>query len=227
MNTVTVRLFVLVLLCTVLMPAHSKAASSREWHFEVFLDDEPIGFHHFHLNSTGNTHELHAEASFRVTLLGFTVYDYTHKITELWQQDCLQRIDASTDDNGTELFVRGNSKGDQLALQNNTGNSELPGCVMTFAYWNPAILERQQLLNTQTGEYLNVKVQHLGKQPLQTEGRDIPALHYRISSRERDIDLWYSTELDWLALSSTTSGGRQLHYRRLATPFDTQESTDG
>ena len=227
MSKVAERLFVLVLLCAVLLPAHSKTASNSEWHFEVFLDDKPIGFHHFHLNSSGNLHELRAEATFRVTLLGFTVYDYTHKITELWQQDCLQRIDASTDDNGTELFVRGNSKGDQLALQNNTGNSELPGCVMTFAYWNPTILDQQKLLNTQTGEYLDVKVQHLGRQTLQTEGRSIPALHYRISSRERDIDLWYSTELDWLALSSTTSGGRQLHYRRLATPFDTQESTDG
>lgn len=227
MNTAAVRLLVPLLMWSVLLPAHSKAASSREWHFEVFLDDKPIGFHRFQLNSTGNTHELRAEATFRVTLLGFTVYDYAHKITELWQQDCLQRIDASTDDNGTELFVRGNSKGDRLELQNKSGSSELPGCVMTFAYWNPAILERRQLLNTQTGEYLDVKVQHLGRQTLQTEGRGIPALHYRISSRERDIDLWYSTDRDWLALSSTTSGGRQLHYRRLASPFDTQENTDG
>jgi hypothetical protein len=204
-------------LCLAWLPLQVSASTSDEWRFEVFLDEKPIGFHHFRLNSTGDARELRGEASFSVKLLGFTVYDYRHENLELWQQDCLQRIEASTDDNGKQLFVRGKSNGEQLLLEDNSGNRQVPGCVMTFAYWNPKILEQQQLLNAQTGEYLDVSVQPLGEKTLQLQGRDVPALHYRLSTSENDIDLWYSSDRDWLALSSTTSGGRQLYYRRVAT----------
>jgi hypothetical protein len=85
---------------------------------------------------------------------------------------------------------------------------------MSFAYWNPAILSQQRLLNAQTGEYLDVSVQQLGEQALQLQDRAVPALHYRIRTGESDIDLWYSTDRDWLALSTATSGG-ELRYRRL------------
>lgn len=220
MNAAALRVMALMLLYAVHLPVDASSPASREWRFEVFLDDKPIGFHHFHLNSSGDTHELRGEARFLVKLLGFTVYEYDHQSHELWQQDCLQRIDASTDNNGTDLYVRGSRDGSQLLLKNNTGNSGIEGCVMTFAYWNPAILMQQRLLNTQTGEYLDVSVQRLGEKTLQVEERTVPAMHYRLSSAEGDIELWYSTDDDWLALSSTTSGGRELHYRRVAAPVE-------
>jgi hypothetical protein len=199
------------------LPLQVSASTSKEWRFEVFLDDNPIGFHHFHLNTSGNTRELRGEAQFSVKLLGFTVYDYSHQNLELWHQDCLQRIEASTDDNGKKLFVRGNSNGGELLLEDNNGNRGMSGCVMTFAYWNSEILAQQQLLNAQTGEYLDISVQALGEKTLRMQGREVSALHYRLSTNENDIDLWYSREHDWLGLSTTTSGGRQLHYRRVRT----------
>ena len=214
MNAATARTAVLAMLWAALLSAHAGASSSQEWRFEVLLDDKPIGFHTFRLNDSGDTRELRGEASFRVKLLGFTVYDYTHHNLELWQDNCLQRIDASTDDNGEDLHVRGAIEGGQLVLENSTGNSILAGCVMTFAYWNPAILSQQRLLNAQTGEYLDVSVQQLGEKSLQLQDRTVPALHYRIITGESDIELWYSTDRDWLALSTATSGG-ELRYRRL------------
>ena len=215
------RPLALLWLCVVLLPLQVSASSSNEWRFEVFLDDKPIGFHNFRLNTSGDSRELRGEARFRVKLLGFTVYDYSHQNLERWQQDCLQQIEASTDDNGKDLFVRGTSDGEGMLLESNSGNRSVPGCVMSFAYWNPVILAQQQLLNAQTGEYLDVEVQSLGEKTLQLQDRDVPALHYRLVTNENDIDLWYSTDRDWLALSSTTSGGRQLYYRRVVATTET------
>jgi hypothetical protein len=218
MSTTTLRTAVpALLLWAALLPAYAGASSSREWHFEVFLDDKPIGFHSFRLSGAGDTRELRGEARFSVKLLGFTIYDYAHRNLELWRHDCLQRIEASTNDNGEDFHVRGAIEGEQLVLENSTGNSILPGCVMSFAYWNPAILSQQRLLNAQTGEYLDVSVQQLGEHALQLQGRAVPALHYRIGTGESDIDLWYSTDRDWLALSTDTSGG-ELRYRRVPAP---------
>jgi len=215
MNRIGMSGLVSLLLFGALLPHSAGASSSREWRFEVLLDDDPIGFHHFRLDNTGDSRELRGQARFTVKLLGFTVYDYSHQNRERWQDGCLQHIEARTEDNGEDLFVRGSRNGEQLLLESNSGSSGLSGCVMSFAYWNPAILEQQQLLNAQTGEYLDVEVQPLGEKTLQLQGRAVPAVHYRLVTNESDIELWYSTERDWLALSSNISGGRQLQYRRV------------
>jgi len=220
MNHIALRIITL-LLCAAHLPTQASTPTSREWRFEVLLDDKPIGFHHFNLNTAGDTRELRGEAQFRVKLLGLTVYNYSHSNLELWQYECLQHIDASTDKNGKDLFVRGSSDGEQLLLEYTNGYSSVSGCVMTFAYWNPEILAQQRLLNAQTGEYLDVSVQHLGEKKLRVQDGTVSAQYYRISTEERDIELWYTTDRDWLALSTTINGGRQLYYRRIATAVDT------
>jgi hypothetical protein len=201
-----------LLLCAVLPTLH--AANGREWRFEVLLDDKPVGFHEFRLSDIGQVRELHSEARLRVKFLGLTVYDYAHRSEELWRDGCLQRIDARTDDNGEDFHVRGDVSNGRLQVKNATGAAGLPGCVMTFAYWNPAILQQQRLLNAQTGEYVDVSVQPLGESSPPQSG-DPPAAHYRIRSADVAIDLWYSADHDWLALSSITPEGYRLQYRRI------------
>lgn len=209
------------------LPLQSVSAdSSNEWRFEVFLDDQPIGFHSFRLDPHGDASLLRSEARFRVRLLGLTLYDYAHRSEELWRDNCLQRVDASTDDNGKDLFVRGSRSGEQLRLENHFGSTDLDGCVMTFAYWNPAILTQQRLLNVQTGQYQAVSVQRLDETPLKFHGGSVPAVHYRISTGENDIDLWYSADHDWLGLRSTTRSDRQLHYRRISGPLPTRSDNN-
>jgi len=216
-NTRVVGAIALVSLFAALIAPGSAAASSREWRFEVYLDDKPIGYHSFQLSSEAQTRRLRSEARFRVKVLGLTLYTYVHQSLELWKADCLQGVDASTDDNGTDFRVHGERRGEQLLLENQSGETRIPGCVMTFAYWNPAILAQQRLLNVQTGEYVPVSVEQLGQSTLKVDGRAVPAMHYRIATDENDIELWYSTDHDWLGLRSTTRGGRQLDYRRVAT----------
>lgn len=225
MNMTTPRALALLWLGSVLLPLQVSAATSDEWRFEVFLDDKPIGFHNFYLSNDDEYRELRGEARFRVKLLGFTVYDYTHQNLERWQHDCLQQIEASTDDNGKDLYVRGNRNGERMLLESNRGSQGVSGCVMSFAYWNPDILEQQQLLNAQTGEYLDVEVLSLGEKTLQLKEREVPALHYRLVTKENEIDLWYSDDRDWLALSSVTSGGRQLYYRRVMAAAETGDDS--
>ena len=200
--------------------------AEREWRFEVFLDDEPIGYHHFRLSADSETQRLHSEARFRVKVLGLTLYTYSHRSLELWQHNCLARIDASTDDNGSEFHVRGVRSGTELLLESGPEATGLPGCVMSFAYWNPAILQQQRLLNAQTGEYLSVEVVRLGQSTLEVAGQPVPAQHYRIATGERDIELWYSRDEDWIGLRSTTRGGRELRYRRMSMDTQARSAAD-
>ena len=82
---------------------------------------------------------------------------------------------------------------------------------MTFAYWDPRILGASQLLNSQTGELLPVRVAESGTEWVEVSGRRVAAARHRLSASGLQIDLWYA-DGRWVALEAPTPGGRLLRY---------------
>lgn len=187
-------------------------AESLVWDFRVFLNDAPIGYHRFSLTGQGEARELKSEARFEVKFLFVTAYRYVHDAAEDWRGNCMVKLEARTDDNGQHSLVEAVSSGDGVVVATKTTHERLPGCVMSFAYWNPQILRQSRLLNAQTGEYEMVNVAALGEQTISVRGVAVAAKHYRLTGPKHPIDLWYSTADEWLALESSLSGGRRLRY---------------
>jgi hypothetical protein len=176
------------------------AQGARVWDFRVYLDNAAIGTHRFTLRQQGEERELASEARFEVKLMFFTAYRYAHRANERWRGDCLTALNSRTDDNGTPFAVA-------------KEREALPGCIMSFAYWNPQILRQSRLLNAQTGEHEAVSISALGEESIAVRGAQVPARRYRISGPKNPIELWYSATGEWLALASTLEGGRRLQYR--------------
>lgn len=196
-------------------PSRAEAPTSGTWNFKVLLDGKPIGTHRFTLKSESGERVLKSVASFDVKVLGFTAYRYRHEATEQWQGDCLASLTAKTDDDGKALTVKAQRDGESLDLQGPKGKEKLQGCVMSFAYWLPAMLKQTRLLNAQTGEYEKVKIEPLGDDKVEAQGKTVAAKQYRITGPEQPVNLWYGADGDWLGLESTVSGGkRKLTYRR-------------
>jgi len=203
----------LVLLAALLSTTAVASTATDEWRFRVFLDDAEIGYHHFRLLGKGPEQQLESEARYNVKFLYITVYNYAHDSRERWQGNCLKQIDASTDDNGKDLAVRGAQDGGHFVVTGTGGQASLPSCVMTFAYWNPDLLGQSRLLNVQTGEYLDVRVRALGEETISVRGSTKRAQRYALETRDFRIDLWYSPSKEWLALESRTEGGRKIRYQ--------------
>lgn len=186
---------------------------SREWNFDVFLGDSKVGYHHFRLVQDLDQQRLVSEADFRVKLLFVTVYKYQHENVETWQGDCLQEIEFRTNANGKKFSVFGLQGPEAFEVQASGLRTEVPGCVKTFAYWNPDFLEESALLNSQTGELLPVSVESIAEEPFTVRGEAVTAIRYRLQARGMDLDLWYSNDREWLGLQSTTKDGRTIRYR--------------
>jgi hypothetical protein len=88
----------------------------------------------------------------------------------------------------------------------------LPGCVMTFAYWNPEFLKQERLLNPQTGEYLPVKVELLGTDSLEVRGEMVDAKRYKVTAKDIDLLVWYADDKEWVALESIAKTGHVIRY---------------
>jgi hypothetical protein len=195
-------------------PARANVTESRTLMFDVYLDGKKIGYHRFEIAGADEAAEVHSEARFDVKFLFVTAFRYRHNTTEQWTRGCLEAIDARTDSNGKRLNVVGEKTSDGFVVETGNIESELPECVMTFAYWNPGFLEQPRLLNPQTGEYVDVDVEELGNEVVEIAGREFLARSVRITGPKLDIKLWYSEDSEWLALESVAKGGRIIRYEQ-------------
>ena len=193
--------------------ALADSTASRTWDFRVFLDDKEIGTHRFDLVEQGAERQLTSQARMAVKILFVTAYAYDHHDVEAWSGDCVARLSSKTDDNGKQHHVDLKRGDRETVVQTERGTQQLAECILTFAYWNPAMLQQTQLLNSQDGEYIDVKITAAGDDPIVVRGVKTPARRFELRSKQLSIDLWYSPQGDWLALQSKTERGQKLIYK--------------
>jgi hypothetical protein len=203
-------------LCAVLVLAlpvtSASAAKSQSWDFSVLLDGDKIGYHRFELTDINGERRVTSEAKFDVRILFINAFRYRHENTEVWSDGCLRKIDARTQANGKKLAVSGTQVQDKFIVDDGSETNALADCVMTFAYWDPEFLQQPKLLNSQSGEYIDVEVEPLGREPITVRGQEVAASAYRLTAKKMQLKLWYSTENEWLALESVAKGGRIIRY---------------
>ena len=205
----------IALTVTLLTLSMQASATQKEWRFQVYLDDKEIGYHDFTLQEIDNQQRLLSAANFEYRLMFVKLYGYLHKNTEIWSGDCLTRIESTTDANGKPFRVSGSLQGDRFVVNGTAGKAELPSCAMSFAYWNPAFLEQERLINAQNGQVLDVEVSEPELVQLEVRGTMQPAYRYLLGAGELQIELWYSENKEWLALATEARGGRRLRYELL------------
>ena len=203
------------------------ADEADRWLFQVYLDDREIGFHEYAVTERDGRRVVETTARFDVTFLFFTAYRYDHQNRETWSGNCLQNLESVTDDNGDEYRVSGEARADGFALNVNRNAAHIGSdCVRTFAYWNPAILDAQRLLNSQTGELADVTIRAEGTETLAIGPHNVPAERYTIATEDGPIHLWYAPgSRHWLALEAETDGGRTLRYVPLQLPWNAVTQT--
>ncbi len=206
MRIKTICCYSLLMLTLASMPVEAK-----EWAFTVLLDGKEIGYHKFTLNES--QHELKSEARYNVKFLFVTAYRYMHDAQETWQGDCLSKLKATTEDGGVRSWVNGAMQDGQFVVETAKSKQTLGNCTMSFAYWNPSILQQTRLLNPQNGDWLETKIKSLGDETIQVRGQSVPSRHYLLEAPKFHIELWYSPGNDWLALKSTTPEGRVITYQ--------------
>ncbi|WP_116811550.1 DUF6134 family protein [Steroidobacter cummioxidans] len=187
--------------------------AQQTWDFRVFLDQKEIGTHRFDLIERDGERELVSQARMTVKLLFVTAYTYEHHDVERWHDDCLSTLSSTTNDNGEKHRVDVQRRDGVTVVQTLEGTQRLGECVLTFAYWNPAMLQQTQLLNSQDGEHVKVKITDAGADSIVVRGVQTPARRYELRSQKLSIDLWYSQQQQWLALESKTERGQKLIYK--------------
>ena len=208
------RLLAALSLLAIATVAHAADAGTRVYAFKAFLDGKAIGEHRFTVVTEGATRRVNSDADFVVKFLGFSAYRYRHHAQEQWSGDCLAGLVASTDDDGKPASVKLTKTGDANEIATEGGNSSVSGCLMTYAYWNPAMRTQRRLLNPQTGKVDDVKIERVADGDVTVGGKPVHAIDWRVTGGEAPVDVWISDQGEWVGLDSMVSKGRhKLSYR--------------
>ena len=178
---------------------------AQEWNFNVTVDGNLIGKHRFIKKREAGLTIVTSNAKFDVKILFVNILKYRHQNREVWEGDCLAKIESTTRSNKKKFKVSGIKDKDSFAISTLDENNIHQGCMHTFAYWNPNFLLQDRLVNSQTGE-----VEEITVSKLDTESDSLTG--YVVNAKEGPIKVWYADET-WIGLESTLKNGRTLRYQ--------------
>ncbi len=181
--------------------------------FEVLRNGSPIGEHTIRFQQEDNQLIVDIEIGLEVKLAFITLFDYEHRNREVWKDGRLVSIRTETNNNGEKHVVRGRAIGGGFLVNGNEEQLMLPADVIPTSYWNPATRGADRLLNTQTGELIDVTVTPKETTPVAMPWGERQGQLHRISG-DLEIDLWYDPNGCLLKLSFKAPGdGSTIDYR--------------
>ena len=163
--------FVAVSVLAITAGSDVSASEPREWAFQVFLEDKPIGRQVFRATEDGGERRVSIRADLDVKFFFINAYSYRHTNEEVWRDGCLHHIESTTDDNGTPFRVLGAQRDATFVVETGKREMTLEDCVWSFAYWDEGFLTQRKLLNSQTGEYEPVTATLVGDETIEFRGR--------------------------------------------------------
>ncbi len=181
--------------------------------FEVLRNGSPIGSHTISFQQNEDELVVDIEIGLEVKFAFFTVFDYQHRNREVWRDGRLIAIDTQTDNNGERHEISGRAMGDGFLVNGKDEQILLPSDVIPTSYWNPATRAAQAMLNTQTGELIDVEVTPKYIQAVEMPWGESRGQLHRISG-DLEVDLWYDPAGCLLKMSFKAPGdGSTIDYR--------------
>lgn len=119
--------------------------------FTLLRDGDDIGSHTLTATRTGDTVVMEIDIAIAVKFLGFTAYRYDHTNREVWEGGRLMSLKSRTNEDGDDMSLTVERRGDQLVYNGAPGPDAAP-----TSYWNINKLDVRPWFSSQTGKILNL-----------------------------------------------------------------------
>ncbi len=185
------------------MPA---AARDLDAKFLIERKGKVIGYHAVDVTPTNAGARVDTRIEMKVGLGPITLFRYEHDATEIWLGDRLVSLVSETNNNGDKDYVDAKRYGSELIIDASGYKGPAPAGAMPSSYWDKDLVRADAMINTQTGEILDVTTSRVG---------ETRAPHNRTAEQFRlvgtvALNLWYDGER-WVG-SNFTIDGEELTY---------------
>jgi hypothetical protein len=183
----------------------------NEIRFDVLRDGTKVGAHVVRFARDRDALFVHSKFDLAIRMLGFTIYDYRYVSRALWRDGRLTKLEARTDDDGEESWVRAGVNGNGLEVTGPAGTFVAPVEVLPTNHWNPSVLGSDRVLNTLTGNLNRVHIVDLGDAVVETADGGRAARHFKYTG-ELETEVWYDARGRWVKLRFRAKDGSTIDY---------------
>jgi hypothetical protein len=191
-------------------PAH---AAARVLAFDVLRDGAPIGTHRVRIRTVGARTDVEIEIDLAVRVGFLTLYRYSHRARETWQDARLVALDARTDDNGTRTHVVARATDDGLAVEGPGGAFVAPADTTPTSYWRREQVAATSRLDSQSGRLIDVRTVPAGERGAPVDGAVQRVAVFRLEG-DLEAEVGYAADGSWATLEFAARGSRIAYARR-------------
>lgn len=166
--------------------------------FDVYRNGQTFGEHVLDFTRDGEQTRVDVRIRLRAGLGPLTLFRYEHDSREIWRGDDLVEFESVTLKDGEDL---------QVALD----SADAALSSMPSSHWRQYDTGTLSLMNTETGEPLDVVVERIGEETLEIGGETIQTRRLRMTGSVV-LDLWYDADGNWVRCEFTVRG-QTIEYR--------------
>jgi len=180
---------------------------AEEYAFKVLCNGNPVGYQHVQVSRREDETTVDTDVAVDVHIAGFEIYRYRYRGRETWRAGKLAALTSETDDDGEalSLSVRPAEDG-MLLVESKEGSREIPADTLPTSYWNPVVLERGELLDTETGKLLKVAVADQGDGRYEVSGDLNAEVDYRFGHWAGAHFRYFGADVDFLPETPRVAG---------------------
>jgi hypothetical protein len=161
--------------------------------YNVIRDGNVIGTQAVEFRRNGDTLVVVTNVKIKVSILGITLYRFTHSGEEEWKAGQLVRVTSRTDDDGEKRIVDLKLEGEKLKGLYNGLAKEFPAGMIPASFWHPETVKQTALLDQVKARHRQIAVKDAGVETIDLQGKKIEAHRYSMTGQIKR-ELWYGLD---------------------------------
>jgi len=184
--------------------------------FEVLREGEPFGLQTITVSEHDGQLVAESDANLRASFGPLTLFSYSQRCSETWRGGALTSLQCATRKNGRLKAVLGQLDNGALHMSGTVGDIVFDAGTPPTSWWTRPPLTLREMINSETGERLPVRVSYIGRETITAYGQRLAADHIRVQGT-LGVDLWYDDQGHWISCAFSAQG-QHVTYRLLTPP---------
>ena len=169
--------------------------------YELFRNDNSIGYHKYDFKREGDNLSIESEVSFKISKLGVDLYKYFAKSEENYEKGIFKSYFSKTKQNKKDRYVniRHDTNIDKLIIDGSSYKGEADKDFIVGTWWNHEIIKKRAQISGISGRVIEQTVTFIGKEEIKIGDKTYKTLRFNFKSSDETLpdskklntDIWY------------------------------------
>ena len=169
--------------------------------YELFRNNNSIGYHKYNFNRKGDNLSIESEVSFKISKLGVILYKYFAKSEENYEKGIFKSYFSNTKQNKKDRYVniRLDTNKKKLIIDGSSYKGDANKDFIVGTWWNHEIIKKKAQISGISGRIIEQTVTFIGKEEIKIGDKVYKTLRFNFKSSDESLpdskklntDIWY------------------------------------